>query len=295
VVDAETAAVVTRLTDLLDEHYVDRDAVSAIVLAVRGGLASGRYGSDLDALASAVSTDLQSVNGDLHLRLLHHTDELPDAAPGDDSDEYESMARWAASTGDGVARVERLPGNVGLLVVDPILFPVTISGTAITAAMSLVASADALILDLRHCLGGDPAMVAWLCSYLFGRDPVELAGLRERGGLTQSWTLPHVPGTRFGADKPVFVLTSTVTFSGGEQLSYDLQRLGRATVVGEQTRGGAHAREGFRVHPHLEATIPVAAAVDPVTGDNWEQIGVTPDVVVTAEDALDRALRLAVR
>ena len=136
-------------------------------------------------------------------------------------------------------------------------------------------------------------MVAWLCSYLFGRDPVQLTGLRERGRLTQSWTLPHVPGARFGADKPVFVLTSTATFSGGEQLSYDLQRLGRATVVGEQTRGGAHARQGFRVHPHLEATIPVAVAVDPGSGGSWEQVGVTPDVIAPAADALDRALRLA--
>jgi len=61
----------------------------------------------------------------------------------------------------------------------------------------------------------------------------------------------------------VYVLTSAVTFSGGEQLSYDLQQLGRATIVGETTRGGANPREGFTVHPHLEATISVAAAVNP--------------------------------
>ena len=224
---------------------------------------------------------------------MHHADELPADVAGDDAEEYAAMAGWAASTGDGIAKVERLAGNVGLLVIDPILFPVVISGEAVTAAMSLIASAAALVIDLRSCRGGDPAMVAWLCSYLFGREPVELTGLRERGRVTQSWTVPHVPGGRFGADKPVFVLTSTVTFSGGEQLSYDLQRLGRAIVVGEQTRGGAHAREGFRVHPHLEATIPVAAGVNPVTGGNWEQIGVTPDVVVAAEDALARAHQLA--
>ena len=279
--------------DLLDEHYVDRDAVSAITLALQGGLAAGRYGTDLELLADSVTAALQSVNGDLHLRLVHHADELPEETPGDDSEEYAAMARWAASTGDGMARVERLSGNVGLLVVEPILFPVAISGDAVTSAMGLVASADVLILDLRQCLGGDPSMVAWLSSYLFGRNPVELTGLRERGRLTQSWTLPHVPGARFGADKPVFVLTSSVTFSGGEQLSYDLQRLGRATVVGEPTRAGAHGRQGFRVHPHLEATVPVAAAVDPVTGGNWEQIGVTPDVVVDAEDARDVAHQLA--
>ena len=33
-----------------------------------------------------------------------------------------------------------------------------------------------------------------------------------------------------------------------------------ATIVGEPTGGGAHPREAFRVHPHLQATIPVARA-----------------------------------
>ncbi|MBA2552497.1 MAG: hypothetical protein H0V10_02120, partial [Geodermatophilaceae bacterium] len=63
-----------------------------------------------------------------------------------------------------------------------------------------------------------------------------------------------------------------------EALPYDLQQLGRATVVGERTRGGAHPRRGFRVHAHLEATIPVARAVSPISGSNWEGSGLTPDV-----------------
>jgi C-terminal processing protease CtpA/Prc len=81
------------------------------------------------------------------------------------------------------------------------------------------------------------------------------------------------------------VLTGATTFSGGEQLSYDLQQLGRATIIGERTRGGANARKGFRVHPHLEATISVAEAVHPKTGTNWEGTGVTPDIQATAAQA----------
>ena len=67
--------------------------------------------------------------------------------------------------------------------------------------------------------------------------------------------------------------------------AYDLQQLGRATVIGERTRGGAHAREGFTVHPHLEATISVAEAVNPKTSGNWEGIGVTPDLQTPAAQA----------
>jgi C-terminal processing protease CtpA/Prc len=203
------------------------------------------------------------------------------------------MARWADRTCGGVARVQHLAGNVGCLDLQPVLFPAVISGEFLTAAMRLIAGTDALIVDLRGCLGGDPDAVALIVSYLWDREPVQLTGLRERERLKQSWTQPYVAGRRFGQRKPVYVLTSATTFSGGEQLSYDLQQLGRAVIVGEQTRGGAHAREGFVVHPHLEATISVAEAVNPQTGGNWEGTGVTPDIPTTAQEALDTAYHRA--
>jgi C-terminal processing protease CtpA/Prc len=140
-------------------------------------------------------------------------------------------------------------------------------------------------------------MAVFLISYLWDHEPVQLTGLQERTGnlLKQLWTLSYVPGRRFGKVKPVYALTSGTTFSGGEQLSYDLQQLGRATIVGERTRGGAHAREGFRVHPHLEATISVAAAVHPKTGGSWEGTGVVPDIQTAANLARDTAYELALK
>nr|WP_318219435.1 S41 family peptidase [Streptomyces sp. SCL15-6] len=104
---------------------------------------------------------------------------------------------------------------------------------------------------------------------------------------------PHLLGTRFGGTKPVYVLTSSHTFSAAEELAYDLQQLGRAVVVGERTRGGAHPREGWTVHPHLDASIPIGRAVNPASGTNWEGTGVQPDVSCAPGDALDRAHTLA--
>jgi C-terminal processing protease CtpA/Prc len=289
----EVRVVVEQVIALVEQRYLDPAAAATISGVLAAGLADGRYGSDALSLADAVTVDLQSVNGDKHLRLIYHAEPLAEREPDDDAEEYLEMARWASATGSGVARVERMAGNVGYVDIAPVLFPVAICGDAVTAAMTLIASAEALIIDVRRCLGGDPAMVAWLASYLFDHEPVQLSGLQERDQITQSWTLPFVPGRRFGATKPVYLLTSSTTFSGGEQLSYDLQQLGRATIVGEVTRGGGHAREGFRVHPHLEATISVAAGVNPITGGNWEGTGVTPDVVVPAEQARERAHQLA--
>jgi hypothetical protein len=291
----EVTEVVERVAALLVEHYVYPEVAAEVAGVLAKRLADGGYGGmDEAALAGAVTADLQSVNGDKHLRLLHHEEALPEKH-GEDETDMATMTAWAERTAGGVGRVECLPANIGYLNIRPILFPTAIAGDSISAAMSLLAGTEALIIDLRECLGGEPTMVAFLCGYLFGHEPVELTGLyeRRRDGIKQSWTLPYVPGRRFGPTKPVYVLTSAATFSGGEELGYDLQRCGRATVVGERTRGGANAREGFRVHPHLEATISVARAVHPLTGDNWEGTGVAPDVEVPAADARDVAYRLA--
>ena len=50
----------------------------------------------------------------------------------------------------------------------------------------------------------------------------------------------------------VFVLTNARTFSGGEEIAYNLQALKRAVVVGERTIGGAHHVDVYQVHPHFD-------------------------------------------
>ena len=291
----EVTRVVHEVQALVEDHYVYPGVGEQVAQVLAAGLAEGRYPADERQLAAAVTADLQSVNGDKHLRLLYHDEPIGHREPGGDAEEYATVARWAQQTCGGVASVQRLAGNVGYLDLQPILFPAVIGAELITASLSLVAATEALIIDVRQCLGGEPAMAAFLISYLWDHDPVQLTGLQERRDdrPRQSWTLPYVPGRRFGKTKPVYVLTSATTFSGGEQLAYDLQQLGRAVIIGEPTRGGGHAREGFRVHPHLEATISVAAAVSPVSGTSWEGTGVTPDIPTPAARARDKAHRLA--
>ena len=291
----EVTRVVHEVQALVEDRYVYPGVGEQVARVLAAGLAEGRYPADERQLAAAVTADLQSVNGDKHLRLLYHDEPIGHREPGDDAEEYAAVSRWAQQTCGGVASVQRLAGNVGYLDLQPILFPAVIGAELITAALSLVAATEALIIDVRRCLGGEPAMAAFLISYLWDHDPVQLTGLQERQDdrPRQSWTLPYVPGRRFGKTKPVYVLTSATTFSGGEQLAYDLQQLGRAVIIGEPTRGGGHAREGFRVHPHLEATISVAAAVSPVSGTSWEDTGVTPDIPTPAARARDKAHRLA--
>jgi hypothetical protein len=290
----DPSAVVQRAIDLVVEHYVFADVAKDLGELLTEGLVAGRYDdADVETLARLVTEDLQSINDDRHLRLVHQIDEI-----GNMADEDEWLARQAveaAATMSGIARVERMPGNIGLIAFSPTLYSTAVIGEAIVAAMRLVAETGALILDLRDLRGGNPNAVVLLCTYLLEDESVHLNTLLMRNAerSSQVWTAPWVPGRRYAKDKPIWVLTGPATFSAGEAIAYNLQTLGRATVVGESTGGGAHVREGFTLHPHLELTVPVMRPISPVTDANWEGIGVQPDVAVPVSAALDHAHALA--
>jgi hypothetical protein len=286
------AAEVELLCGLLSEHYVFPEVAGRVMALLRSRQAAGGY-ADLagdQAFAAAVTADMQSVNGDRHLRLMYRTEPVPQDAEPFDLDRYRADAQRQAY---GFHRVERLPGNVGVCE-NRALFAAKVAGPAASAALSLLAHTDALIIDLRRCPGGDPAQIALICSYLFD-EPTHLNDIHSRrdGSVTQFWTLPYVPGERFGGGKPIWVLTSGTTFSGAEELAYNLQSRRRATIVGERSRGGAHPCDWYRIGTHLQASLPFARSVNPVTGTNWEGTGVAPDIEVAAEAAFDRAYRLA--
>jgi C-terminal processing protease CtpA/Prc len=95
------------------------------------------------------------------------------------------------------------------------------------------------------------------------------------------------------ADKPIYVLTSHSTVSAAEQFCYDLKMLKRVTLVGETTRGSAHAGVFHRIDDHFGMGIPETKAINPFSKTDWEGMGVEPDVKVNAAQALETAEKLA--
>jgi len=170
------------------------------------------------------------------------------------------------------------------------------AGTAIAAAMELVAGTYALILDLRQNGGGSPHGAAFWCSYLFEGAQTHLNDIydADTGETRQFWSLAYVPGARY-LGRPVYVLSSGQTFSGGEDIAYALQAQGRAQVIGETTGGGAHPTRTVPISPTLAVSVPFARSINPVTGTNWEGTGVVPDIAVPADRAYDVAYGLALR
>ncbi|MEY9835226.1 S41 family peptidase [Streptacidiphilus sp. EB103A] len=293
----DTDRIVTETAKLIADHYVFPDIAEQLSALLADRLAAGHYGAagTAEELGALVTEDLQSVNGDRHLRLQYHAETVP-AEPG--GAVLAEITREADDSMNGVPLVRRLDGGVALLELAPIIFPMQLkdgaTGETLRAALNLVACAEALIIDLRRTRGGSPDTVACICGYLLDESThVNTTYWRDGDSYAQSWSPAYVPGPRFGGSKPLYVLTSGSSFSGAEELAYDLQQLGRAVVVGERSRGGAHPREGYTVHPHLEVTVPTGRSVNPVSGTDWEGVGVRPDIEVPAAEALERAHREA--
>ena len=283
---AERAAVVNAAIEELEKSYVFPEIAARMGADLRRRERAGEYASLEGAgdFARKLTTDLQAVSRDRHLRVFEGA---PAAGP----------RPYAPPANHGFEKVERLPGNVGYVEVRSFLAgagPAVVEATA--EAMSALADADALIVDLRRNGGGSPHMVALVSSYLFdGRVHLNSLYWREGDRTDEFWTSDEVRGKRFGQAKPVYVLTSERTFSGAEEFTYNLKNLKRATIVGERTGGGAHPGAVRKLSERFSMFVPTGRAVSPITGTNWEGTGVAPDVEVPADQALQKALELAAR
>jgi C-terminal processing protease CtpA/Prc len=294
-IDAATRAkVIDSALASLHKLYVFPDVAKQIETEIRKHVAAKKYDSITSGIAFAevLTQDLQAISRDKHMRMRFSPDPIPDRKPDGPSTPAEmtrfrqQMKLWNA----GVQKVERLDGNVGYVRLDLFMPPADSAGK-IAAAMTFVADTDALIFDLRWNLGGDPATVSLLVSYLYDADDeVHVNDIYSRpdNSTRQLWTAPEVSGRRF-PKKPVYVLTSKRTFSGGEEFAYDIQNLKRGTLVGETTGGGAHPGGPEKVHTNFALNIPRGRAINPITKTNWEGVGVKPGVEVPADKALDVA------
>lgn len=290
-------AIVTRIGALLEQHYVSPSVGEHCAKQLRAMADAGSIVefAAAESFAARVTEVLRELGKDQHL-LVRVRAKPPAAAAANDQPVpplHEHMRRLLRDRerSFGFERVERLEGNIGYLDLRSFAAPWLARPTAV-AAMAMLANTDALIFDLRHNQGGMPAMVQFLSSYLFvERTHLNSLYFREGDRTEEFWT-HEVPGRRM-PDVPVFVLTSAATFSAAEEFCYNLRTRGRATLVGEQTRGGANPGRLLPIDEHFEMVVPTGRAINPVTGTNWDGVGVTPHVAVAADQALGAALELA--
>jgi len=299
-IDAATRTqVIDGILKRLNDSYVFPETAKKMEQAIRDRVSKKEYDqiTSAKAFATKLTSDLQEVSHDKHLRVRYSYNPVPDLGQRREPSaaEREQQKRDLTWMNHAFTKVERFEGNIGYIDFRGFLDP-DLGADTVAAAMNFINGTDALIIDMRYNGGGNPAMVAFVCSYLFGPDPVHLNDLywREGNRTEEFWTKKEIPGKRY-LNKDVYVLTSKRTFSGAEEFTYNLKNLKRATIIGETTGGGAHPGGGFRISEHFGMFVPMGRAINPITKTNWEGTGVTPDIDVPADQALHVARLMALK
>ena len=272
------------------QHYFDRQVADATASALVAHAQAGDYNAvaDGEAFANVLARHLIAASGDNHFTVEYTSHVFPDFSKPP-APEFQERYRAAMQQADCTfEKIEIRPHNVGYIKLNS--FPDTaVCQSKAQYAMRVLNPVDALIFDLRDNRGGYPTMVVFLASYLFDhpeymfnpRDPV----------TEQTWTRSPVAGSEL-PDKPVYILTSSRTYSAAEQFCYDLKMLRRAMLVGERTGGANHSGILHNLDDHFAVGIPEHRPVNPFSNKDWAVTGVEPDVKVEAADALATAEKL---
>jgi hypothetical protein len=289
---AERGRVLQAVIENLRHHYFEHDVARKMAEALMARKPAGDSAA-IDGIGYAhwLTLQMRDVSHDMHLEAIYSADPLPEPSRAPSP---ERLARYRQMLQDEncmFEKVEILPHNVGYFKLN--FFPEPeYCGAEARAAMAKLNYCSAVIFDLRDNRGAVPEMTKWIAAYLF--DHPEYWYNPREAASEQSWTSSPVPGNKL-AGKAVFVLTSHTTISGAEQFAYNLQMLKRATIVGETTAGAAHAGVFHRIDDHFGVAIPEVRPLNPYGKNDWEGVGVEPDVKAPAADALKVATALAAK
>lgn len=291
----QNSAVVLALATLLRERFAFEVRGAAAAREIEAMEAGGAFRGARNAaqLLDLIATRVAPIVDDRHFRARYMGPEgvAGFSETGPSAQETADYHEEVRLRGGEIPEVRWLPGNVGYLRIRMFL-DTPPSKERLAAAMAMLVDTGALIIDVRGAPGGEPAGVANAIGHLVG-ERTATVHLHVRSDPDASRSFHAEPRTPAFIGKPVYVLTDGRTASGAEEFAYDLQAMGRATLVGETTRGAA-TPGGYRPLAHgFVAFIPMGIVSQAITGGNWEGVGVEPDVEVPAADALDRAHRLA--
>lgn len=281
---------------LLNQEYFDPAVAARTSEGLRDRLLKGRYVpfTSGESLGKAVTSDMYEMTRDKHLVLSPVVEPLPSKAAhaAIDSTPREVTAR---RSNFGVQNIEILPGNVGYFRLTAFNRPPE-AREAIASAMATLRHADALILDLRDNGGGSSGTVALMASYFFEAPGLPLFEVAPRPpAKVARFDTESAPLQDRNEQRPVYVLVSQNTWSGGEGLAFILQERRRAEVVGQATPGAGNQGRTHRLNAWFEVTISNGRVRTAFKGGSWEGTGVTPDVAAPPSDALRVAHARAIR
>lgn len=292
----QRAAAVAEIVKTVNDRYVFPERTPAIVARLNDSLAAGRYDTDQPgAFAERVTADLRASSTDRHMYLNYDPDEFAAAAGGEDGNDAALDAVWdrrALRGAHGLAKTELLAGNIRYLRISGFQWVNDQTGLAYDGAMRFLQGGDAVIIDIRSNGGGSHAAVRYLLSHFMDGDQLDITFLQAGEEPIQSRTLEYLPAGRMKG-KPLYVLTDRYVGSAAEAFAYDVQQFHLGVLVGQTTGGAANNNEFSPVPPGFMLSVSSGRPVHPVSGTNWEGVGVAPDVAVDPDLALATAESLA--
>jgi hypothetical protein len=322
---SESRNLAANLASRLESDFVFPEQGMRYAAALNANANAGRYDSLSGVeLAIRLTEDLQRVAIDGHLRVMYQGDGggggpqiviqrspgAPDGAPSPDRQPIMvrmqppppiEEARWLAP-GIAFVRFNLFPGEADVT-------------EAVRQFMATHADANTIIFDLRTHMGGGLDEMDVIFPWLFSA-PTRLVSMGARRSVDESggspvgdgpslrrvqgdpnfvtrehWATPGTDTRLF--DARIFVLTSGFTGSAAEHFALALKHTGRGTLIGRATYGANHFGGDQDLGGGFTAFIPVGRTYDPVTGADWEGVGVAPDIDVAPEAALIEALTRA--
>ncbi len=287
------------LIKILHKKYVFPEMADSAEKVINNNYSKGKYENITtgNEFAFQLTRDLQIITRDQHLKIsfVERAAETKSNTSKINPQPNNWINDLLRENNFGIKEKKILRGNIGYLNI-PVFGPLEKCADTIIAAIKYVSNTDALIIDLRNCRGSlDENTLPFLHSYFFSESRhISDFYIRETNNIKQFWTLAWLPGKRY-VDKPVYILTSGRTFSGGEAFAYDLQQHKRALVIGEITRGGANPTDLERLNDYFNIAVPYARSINTVTKTNWEHTGVIPDSLTRANLALYKANLMALQ
>ena len=283
--------IVLAAAESLRQHYFDPAIAERTADAI---LVHERNGDDEEAtntsdFAKLLTAQMRDSADDHDLEMLYSERPIPERASGPQPALPAAYREHLQRINCAFERVEVLPGNIGYIKLNE--FPDTSAcETNAREVMVRMNNAAAVVVDLRDNQGGFSSMVKLLSACFF--DHPEYLYSPIENTTRESWTHSPVPGVRL-ADKPLYVLTSSRTISAAEDFAYNLKMLKRATLVGENTAGAAHAANFHALGNNFYLGTVDVKSINPYSKYDWNGTGVEADVKVNAADALNAALTLA--
>jgi len=291
----EVHEMVENLADSIAVNYIIGEKAPMLKENLLTELEEGNFDrfKEKNALANHLSDLLQTWSNDKHFRIMV-------AEPAGERLIMPSSYDHLAKDNYAFKKMEHLNGNIAYIKFNRFI-PPAYTGSLVSSAMLFAANSDAVIFDLRDNMGGSPDTVSLLTGF-FLKEPTLLtinytratdvkqetwsaeADVRINSSIPDNFIIPTTSLERL-KNVPVYILTSTSTFSAAEMFSSSLQGYKRAKTVGENTGGGGHGIGPFEISQGFTAFIPMTRFYHPVTKESWEVVGVQPDIPCAATDA----------